>query len=359
MIHGVILAGGKGERFWPLSRAEYPKQLLRLISSKTMLQETIDRILPLISSERILVVTSEDIVSPILDEISMLKRENILAEPFGRDTCLAIGLAAMHIRKIDPEAVMVVLSADHIIKPAEKLLEIVSIGAQIARDEDRLITIGINPTRAETNYGYIKMAEPYKVFGGISVYEVEAFTEKPKPLVASGYYYGHKHLWNSGMFIWSVDSILKAINSCQPETANALDEYAISIGTENENEAIRALYNKCDPISIDFAVLENAENVLTIRGDIVWDDVGSWNALERYKTKDQDNNVVIGDARLLNTYETTIYNDNDGIIVSLGVSDLVIVKTRDIVLVAHKTQVNDVRKILAELSKDDSMKRYL
>ncbi len=359
MIHGVILAGGKGERFWPLSRAERPKQLLRLISSKMMLQETIDRILPLIPSERILVVTSEDIVSPILDEISMLKRENILAEPIGRNTCLAIGLAAKHLQKIDPEAIMVVLSADHIIQPAEKLHEIISIGAQIAKDEDRLITIGINPTRAETNYGYIKMAEPYKVFGGISVYEVEAFTEKPKPLVANEYYYGHKHLWNSGMFIWSVDSILKAINFCQPEIAAALDEYAVSIGTENENEAIKTLYNKCDPISIDFAVLENAENVLTIRGDIIWDDVGSWNAMERYKTKDQDNNVVIGDARLLNTYETTIYNDNDGIIVSLGVTDLVIVKTQDIVLVAHKTQVNDVKNILAELSKDDSMKKYL
>ncbi len=359
MIYGVILAGGKGERFWPLSRAERPKQLLRLISSKMMLQETIDRILPLISGERILVVTSEDIVSPILDEISMLKRENILAEPSGRNTCLAIGLAAKHLQKIDPESIMVVLSADHIIQPAEKLHEIISIGAQIAKDEDRLITIGINPTRAETNYGYIKMAEPYKVFGSISVYEVEAFTEKPKPLVANEYYYGYKHLWNSGMFIWSVASILKAINFCQPEIAAALDEYAVFIGTENEKEAIKTLYNKCDPISIDFAVLENAENVLTIRGDIIWDDVGSWNALERYKTKDQDNNVVIGDARLLNTYETTIYNDNDGIIVSLGVTDLVIVKTQDIVLVAHKTQVNDVKKILNELSKDDSMKKYL
>lgn len=359
MIHGVILAGGKGERFWPLSREEHPKQLLRLISSKTMLQETIDRILPLIPSERILVVTSEDIVSPILDEITSLKKENILAEPFGRDTCLAIGLAAKHLQKDDSEAIMVVLSADHIIQPAEKLIDIISVGAEIAKEEDRLITIGINPTRAETNYGYIKMAKPYKVFGGISVYEVEGFTEKPKPLIANEYYYGHKHLWNSGMFIWSVDSILKAISFCQPETAAALDEYAVSIGTNKENEALKTLYGKCDPISIDFAILENAENVLAIRGDIVWDDVGSWNALERYKDKDQENNVVIGDARLLNTYETTIYNDSDGIIVSLGVSDLVIVKTRDIVLVAHKTQVNDVKKILAEFTEDDSMKKYL
>ncbi len=359
MIYGVILAGGRGERFWPLSRAEHPKQLLRLISDKTMLQETIDRILPLIPAERILVVTSEDIVTPILDEIKSLSRDNILSEPFGRNTCLAIGLAARHIQKNDPNAIMVVLSADHIIKPAEKLLEIISIGAQIAGDEDRLITIGINPTRAETNYGYIKLSKPYRVFGGISVYEVDSFTEKPKPLVANEYYYGHRHLWNSGMFIWSIDSILRAIKSCQPDIGANLDEYAVSIGSGDETNARKSLYEKCDPISIDFAVLENAENVLTIRGDIIWDDVGSWNALERYKDKDPDNNVIIGDARLLNTYETTIYNDNDGIIVSLGVSDLVIVKTNDIVLVAHKTQANDVKKILAGLAADDDLKKYL
>jgi mannose-1-phosphate guanylyltransferase len=359
VIYGVILAGGRGERFWPLSRAEHPKQLLRLISDKTMLQETIDRILPLIPIERILVVTSEDIVKPILDEIKSLRQDNILSEPFGRNTCLAIGLAARHIQKSDPKAIMVVLSADHIIRPAEKLHEIISIGAQIAGDEDRLITIGINPTRAETNYGYIKLSRPYRVFGGISVYEVDSFTEKPKPLVANEYYYGHKHLWNSGMFIWSIDSILKAINSCQPDIGGNLDEYAVSIGSGDEAEARKSLYEKCDPISIDFAVLENAENVLTIKGDIIWDDVGSWNALERYKTKDQDNNVVIGDARLLNTYETTIYNDDDGIIVSLGVSDLVIVKTKGIVLVAHKAQANDVKKILAGFSAEDNLKKYL
>lgn len=359
MIHGVILAGGKGERFWPLSRADRPKQLLRLISDKTMLQETIDRILPMIPLERIIVVTSTDMVEPILKEIPILSRDNILAEPFGRDTCLAIGLAAQHIAKTDPDGVMVVLSADHIIRPAEKLLDIISAGAQIAQADDKIVTIGINPTRPETGYGYIKMSKPYKEIGRIMIYEVESFTEKPRQVVAQEYYYGRRHLWNSGMFIWSVDTINKAIASCQANTGDALKEYSARIGTEKETEARLKLYKQSKPISIDFAVLENAENVVAIKGDIIWDDVGSWNALERYKDKDKDNNVVIGDAKISDTFETTIYNNGSGIIVSLGVSDLVVVKTEDIVLVAHKTKVNDVKKVLAELSSEEDFKSYL
>ena len=359
MIHGVILAGGKGERFWPLSRTGRPKQLLRLISDKTMLQETVDRVLPMIPLERIIVVTSSDMVEPILKEVPILSRDNILSEPFGRDTCLAIGLAAQHIEKTDPEGVMVVLSADHIIRPAEKLLDIISAGAQVAQSDDKLVTIGINPTRPETSYGYIKMSKPFREIGRIMIFEVESFTEKPRQVVAQEYYYGRRHLWNSGMFIWSVNTINQAIASCQIETGNALKEYSEKIGTKKEKDARLELYNQSKPISIDFAVLENAENVVAIKGDIIWDDVGSWNALERYKDKDKDNNVVIGEAKISETFETTIYNNDDGIIVSLGVSDLVVVKTENIVLVAHKTKVNDVKKVLAEISADENLKSYL
>lgn len=359
MIYGVILAGGRGERFWPLSRAARPKQLLQLISHKTMLQETIDRVLPLIPLERVYVVTSQDMVEPIKSEISGLNTENILAEPMGRNTCLAIGFAARHLMKIDPEAVMVVLSADHIIKPAEKLMEIIDVGARIASEEDRLVTIGITPTRAETGYGYIKLSDSYKTINGISVFEVDSFTEKPKSVVAQEYYYGGRHLWNSGMFIWSVNSILNAIKYCQPSIGELLDDYYGKIGTDEEQNAREFLYDSSPPISIDVAVLENAENVLTIKGDIIWDDVGSWNALERYKDKDIDNNVIIGKAKISDTYETTVYNDDDGIIVSLGVSDLVIVKTSDIVLVAHKTKVNDVKKVLAELTAGEDTRKFV
>jgi len=359
LIYGVILAGGRGERFWPLSRADRPKQLLRLISDRTMLQETIDRVLPLIPMERIFVVTSENMTGPILDEIPSLKPENILAEPRGRNTCLAIGLAAEHLSRIDPDAVMVVLSADHIIRPAERLIEIIKSGAEVAAEEERLITIGIEPTRAETGYGYIKLGQQHKVVNGYAFYSVDAFTEKPKAVVAQEYYYGRKHLWNSGMFIWSVKSILGSISQCQPEMGEMLGRYARGIGTGDEWALRTDLYDKAEPISIDFAVLENAENVLTIKADILWDDVGSWNALERYKDKDRDNNVIIGAARVSDVYETTIYNETDGVIVSIGVSDLVIVKTDKVVLVAHKTKANDIKKILSQFSEDKDLQKFL
>lgn len=359
MTYGVILAGGRGERFWPLSRAERPKQLLRLISDKTMLQETIDRILPLIPVERIVVVTSEDMIDLILKEIPILKPENILAEPMGRNTCLAIGLAAEHLRLQDPEAVMAVLSADHIIKPAERLHDLIKVGADIAASDDKLITIGIDPTRPDTGYGYIKLAQLYKSVNNIQVFEVDSFTEKPKPAVAQEYYYGRKHLWNSGMFIWSVESIIRAINQCQVDIGKALNDYAGHVGKDDELDRRHKLYQECDAISIDFAVLENAGNVMTIKADMIWDDVGSWNALERYKERDQENNVIIGQARAIDSFENTIYNDSDGLVVSLGVSDLVVVKTDDIVLVAHKTKVNEVKHLLAEMNGDETMKDYL
>jgi mannose-1-phosphate guanylyltransferase len=359
VTYGVILAGGKGERFWPLSRAERPKQFLRLTSDKTMLEETIERVMPLIPLENIRIVTSERMGAFILDSVDYIKEANILSEPEGRNTCLAIGLAAAHLRKNDPRAVMVVLSADHLIRPAEKLLQILEAGCSIAGVEDRLITIGITPTRPETAYGYIKLGEVYKHEGGSVVYYVSGFTEKPKAAVAHEYYYSHNYLWNSGMFIWSADSVLKAIAACQPELGRLLTEYSEHIGKETEADARNKLYQQAPSISIDFAVLEKASNVLTIKADIVWDDVGGWRALERYKEKDQENNIIIGDGVVVDTYETTVYNGADGIITCLGVSDLIIVRTDNITMVAHKSRAEEIKRILERLQENEDTRQYL
>lgn len=359
MNYAVILAGGKGERFWPLSRTEHPKQLLHLISGKTMLQETIDRVKDFIPIERTKVVTGENIKRAILKHVDYLKDENLIVEPDMKNTCAAIGLAAVHLRRLDPDATMVVLSSDHMIRPEDKLVNILEVGAQLAREGEYLITIGITPSRSETAYGYIELAELYNTFDGILVYNIKEFKEKPDRLTAQQYYYGRKHLWNSGMFIWTVPTILHALEKHVPQMYSELESYSKHVGTRDEDAAREELYRRLENISIDFAVLEKAENTLVIKADLVWDDIGSWLALDRIKEKDRDHNVTVGQARAINTFETTIVNDSQGIIAALGVSDLVIVKTDDIVFVAHKTKVHEVRELLSELAKDKRLEKYL
>jgi mannose-1-phosphate guanylyltransferase len=352
------MAGGRGERFWPLSRRQRPKQLLALTSEKTMLQETIDRILPLVPLDKTMIVTGEEISEAILKEIDYLDEKHLLIEPRGRNTLFAIGLAAVHIRHQDPDGVMIVLSADHLINPPERLRSIIKFGASVAAKEDFLITIGIAPSRAETGYGYIKLGKPYKMEAGITIYEVEEFAEKPRLLIAQKYYYGREHLWNSGMFIWSVKTIMKAIEEHSPEAFAQLQTYAKSIGTTDEESARAKLYYEATPDSIDFAVLEKSSNTLTLRADIIWDDVGSWNSLERYMKPDADRNVVVGNAVLEDSYELTVYNEGEGLIAGLGVSDLVIVKSGDLCLVAHKTKVSEIKQLLTKISKRDDSDKY-
>lgn len=354
----MILAGGKGERFWPLSRKNRPKQLLKLASDKTMLQETIDRILPLAPLDKQIIVTGRSISQAILDEIDYLKEENLLVEPEGKNTLYAIGLAAVHIEHDDPAGVMVVLSADHLINPPERLREIIKFGASLAATENKLITIGIVPTRAETGYGYIKLGEVVKVDSGVSVHKVVEFTEKPQRLLAQKYFYGREHLWNSGMFIWTVKAIMTEIEQHCPDAFKLLREYASAIGKDNENAAREKLYEAANAISIDFAVLEKAENTLTMRADIVWDDVGSWNALERFMEPDTDRNVVIGNVALSESYELTVYNESDGLIAALGVSDLVIVRSGNTTLVAHKTKVGELKSLLKQVSQLKDHEKY-
>jgi mannose-1-phosphate guanylyltransferase len=357
--YAVILAGGKGERFWPLSRTEHPKQLLHITSDKTMLQETIDRVKDLIPVERTLVVTGENIKKAILEKVSYLKEENLIVEPEMKNTCLAIGLAAVHLRKIDPSATMVVLSSDHMIQPPEKLLKILKVGIEIATGREYLITLGIIPTRAETAYGYIEFSELYDSMDDILVYQIKEFKEKPNRVVAQQYYYDRRHLWNSGMFIWTVSTILKALEKHMPQMYKEIEIYSKEIGTKNQAEAARKLYRNVENISIDCAVLEKADNSLVIKADLIWDDIGSWLALDRVKQKDRDSNVIMGEVKTINTYETTIVNDSKGIIATLGVSDLVIVKTDEIVFVAHKTKVQDVKDLLREFAGYKEWEKYL
>ena len=254
---------------------------------------------------------------------------------------------------------MVVLSSDHLIRPAERMNQILEDACSIATGSSHLITIGIVATRPETGYGYIKLGEEFKSDRKCATYEVAAFTEKPKAVVAQEYYYSRKYLWNSGIFVWRADQLLEQLKLHQPDLYNLLSEYASHIGTSKEDKARTELYDKAAPISIDYAILEKASNVLTIKADIVWDDIGSWSALERYKEVDSDNNVLIGETLAYDTFEATVYNDAEGLIATLGVSDVVVVRSQDITLVAHKTKLGKIKELIEALSKDDQKKKYL
>jgi mannose-1-phosphate guanylyltransferase len=359
MIYGVVLAGGRGERFWPLSRQENPKQLLKLTSDKTMILETIDRFDGFIPRERVLIVTGQHLRDKIIAEVPGISDRNLLLEPEGRNTCLAIGLAATHLKARDPDAVMVVLSSDHLITPTEKLVSLLRAGAEQAARGNHLITIGVVPTRAETAYGYIELGEEFAQNNGISFYHVKQFKEKPNPSKAQEYYLDRRHLWNSGMFVWRADAILESIGKFVPGIAECVKAYEGSIGKSEEQAAREKLYCDSISISIDFAVLENAPNVLTMRGEIKWDDVGSWLAMGRIRNRDKENNVIMGDVITEGSFENIVVNDGTGVVVAFGVTDLVIVRAGEIIMVAHKTRIGDIKELLVKLAANDKYEKYL
>ena len=360
MNYGIILAGGRGERFWPLSTRKHPKQLLKLTSDKMMLEETVGRFEQFIPTEQILVVAGMDIEEKILKSAAGLKKDNLLLEPQGKNTCLALALAAVHVAEKDPNGVMVVLSSDHLIEPREQLVRLLEAAAGYASREDKLITIGIIPNRPETSFGYIEMGPKITEINGIKFYDVLRFKEKPERPKAQEYYLDRKHLWNSGMFVWSASTFLKALEKYMPDMFSCLQTYKNSRGSGDDPEPLRCLYRDCENISVDFAILEKAENVVCVKGDLKWDDVGSWLALQRIHNTKSDGNVILGDAILEASYENTIVNESqDEIIVGFGVTDLVVVKADKVIMVAHKTRVNDIKELLSKLEKDEKYSQYL
>lgn len=349
MLHTVIMAGGRGERFWPLSRGDRPKQLLALNSERSLLQETIDRVVDLVPYDQTYIVTAEQLGEPILAEMSGLTQDNLLLEPFGRNTLMAIGLAAAEIGVKDPDGVMLVLSADHRIEPAQKLREILAFGSELAAADNSLITIGITPSRAETGYGYIEVGDVIQRKGDLQAMRVAGFKEKPEPRQAQVYYYGRKHLWNAGIFVWSVAAIWRTLEELAPVHFAALQKCRQHPG---DLELRRQAYNEVPDISIDFGVLEKADNVVTIKADLVWDDVGSWLALDRMRPRDRDGNVIIGDAIAVESAESVVYNETGDVVALLGVSDMIVVRSGDITFVAHKSRIDQIRTLVQQVGVD-------
>lgn len=341
MVYGIILAGGKGERFWPCSTKKHPKQLIPITSSKPMLMETINRIEPLIPENRIIIVAGKELNPLIRKLVSNTKR---LLEPFGRNTACAIGYAATSLKESD---VMVVLPADHWIPNSREFLNTLEQAIEIA-NQGWLVTFGITPSRAETGYGYLELGNKIANL----TYKVKSFKEKPNQKEAQDFIRAGKFLWNSGMFVWRVDKILQAFSIAMP------DLYDNLIKLKKKEASLTELYNKSPNISIDYGVMEKVQNVAVIKASFQWDDVGSWNALERLHTPDKNNNVKIGLTNTLDTRDCIIVSTN-GAIATLGVSDLVIVQSENVMFVCDKHKISEIKSLVHKLQEDKNFEKYL
>jgi len=358
MLYAVIMAGGSGTRFWPWSRKKTPKQLLKITGQETMITQTVNRIIGEISSENIYVVTTATLAESMKEELSQIPAKNIISEPFGRNTAACIGLAATIISKRDSSAIMAVMTADHIIEPPDLFLKSLKCAEELATEKNTLITFGIKPAEPSVNYGYVQRDEVLIKIDGFPVYDVKCFTEKPDRITAESFLKSGEYYWNSGMFVWSVNTILENIDTLMPDLSQGLEKIGKSLETPDESSVICQEYEKFDNISIDYGIMEKASNVKIIEAAFTWDDVGSWLAVERLNKPDQNNNTILGKHCGFNTQGNIIIGDNDHLITTINVTDMIIVNTKDVTMVCNKNSAEDIKK-LTELLKEKGYSDYL
>ncbi len=358
MLYAVILAGGRGERFWPWSRAQRPKQLLAITGARSMLEETVRRVDPLIPPERARVVTGPGLVEPILEALPELPREQIYVEPRGKNTAPAIGFAAALLAAADPDASMVLLPADHHIPDGGAFRDALAYAEGVARSERCLVTFGIPPARPETGYGYIEVGAERGRQGEMRHHAAARFVEKPDAATAERYLAGGGHLWNSGIFVWRADDILAALATHVPEMAAPLEGLREAAGTSRQQAALEALFDAAPATSIDYAVMEKAPSIAVVRAPIGWDDVGAWSALDRVHEADAAGNVLRGDVISVDSGANIVFSDG-GVVGLVGVRDLVVVRTGDALLVCARERAQEVKAVVQALKERPEGGRYL
>lgn len=344
MLCALIMSGGKGTRFWPLSTEEKPKQFLNLIGENTMIQMTINRIKPIIPMERIFVCTVEMYVNLVKEQIPDLPERNIIVEPEGRNTAPCIALSAMVIDRYYKNANMVVLPSDHLIRDEDEFRNTILAAHNFINSKDEaIVTLGINPTRPEIGYGYIKYSDEILKSNGFRVIKVESFVEKPNLDTAKKYLREGNYLWNGGMFIWSINNIINQIKIYSSDTYNSL----INIKEVNENklqESINKSYENTESTSIDYAVLEKSKDVYVIPSNFGWDDVGNWEALDRYRDKDEAGNVLVGKSKAIKANNNLVISSKNSVVVD-GLNDIYIIESDGKVLVGQKSNVANIKEL--------------
>jgi len=355
-LYALIMAGGSGTRLWPCSRETCPKQLLGLLSERTMLQEAYQRIMPLIPSNRIFVVTSEAYTDVVRQQIPQVPAANIIGELEGHGTAPCIGLSALHLKLRDPEAVMAVLTADHYIEKADELRRALEAAAQLA-EEGHLVTMGIQPNRPATGYGYIQRGERLAQVSGHDVYRVEKFTEKPDLTTAQAFIESGRYYWNSGMFIWKVSTILREFKRLMPQLYAQLMEIDAALGTAEEQAVLERVWAEVENETIDYGIMERAEDVAVIPVDIGWSDVGSWATLLELLPADGEGNVVVGQHIGLDTKGCLIHGSRR-LVTTIGLEGMIVIDTEDALLVCPRERAQEVRDLVEKL-KESGKEEYL
>lgn len=351
----LIMAGGKGERFWPKSRVTLPKQFLSLTDDgKTMIQLTVERISQLVALEDVYIATNKNYKELVKQQLPGLPEQNILCEPIGRNTAPCIGLGAVHVAGKYEDATMIVLPSDHLVKNNEIFAETLSNACEIAEEGDNLVTIGITPNYPETGYGYINYDKSRVYKAG---YEVSRFVEKPDLETAKKYLSEGTYLWNSGMFAWKVSTILKCFDKFMNSTYNGLLKIKESIGTMDEQEVLESEFPNLESQSVDYGIMEKAENIYILPGNFGWDDVGSWLAVGRIKNNDENNNVVNGNVVAVNT-KNCVIEGSKKLIATVGLRDMVVVDTDDALLISTKENAGEIKQVLAKL-RESGRQEYL
>jgi mannose-1-phosphate guanylyltransferase len=353
--HAVILAGGRGTRFWPRSRTRTPKQLLNIVGKDTMLEQTVARLRPLIPTDHIWTVTNAEQTAAVKKQLPAAARKRVLTEPIGRNTAAAIALAAIHVRHAAKgDALMAVLPADHFIAQPDKYRKIVGAALDLAREPQRMIVLGIPPTRPDTGFGYVERMGDAIGANGSPAFAVRRFTEKPAFEVAKQYVASGDYQWNAGMFFWRVSTFLENLKRFLPKTHEALESLAQTIGKKTYDRRLRAIYPKLENISVDYAILENATRqdgppgVFVIPADVGWSDIGSWAAVYELLAKQPGENALAGQGLALDATGNFFYSPKK-FVAAIGVRDLIVVETPDALLIVPRDRAQDVAKIVKSL----------
>jgi len=358
MLIGIIMAGGRGERFWPKSRKSMPKQLLDVFTGTPLIQETVARLNGLIPIDNIFVITNQIIASKVKNYAPSVLEGNIIAEPMGKNTAAAIGVMAIYLKAKYGNPTMLIATADHVIPDYDLFLKHVSVAADIAENNNALVTFGIKPAYPETGFGYIKSGDIVKTIKGIKTFHIDRFEEKPDIDTAIQYMENGTFFWNSGMFCWKCDTILEAFKFFMPELYGKLLEIETAIKNNLWPGILEKIYPELQSIPIDKGIMEKAHNAMVVESNFGWHDIGSWVTLEAIRPKDENENVLMGPGISVDSQNNIIVSEKP-LVAALGVKDMIIVALEDTILVCPKNKAQEIRKIIHEMEKDPELNKFL